>query len=277
MQQRPPRPGTSQPGTLARLFRRPQVVLPAAVVLGVVALAFGVQPSGAANAPAASATAVAIAATATPTTVPKTPTRAPSATAAAANASATPSSDVAGVRATPAASPTPEVDLAQESTQCGSLQETAVAVTVEQTIGGVAVRATRVATYPVAYFKCILMATGGKEAMALAASVAKAERDGATHAVLIDLWFTNAAKDFGQVNLRTASLAAAGGGFGPLATLGGRSDVVVSSGQGRAVTLVVTIKNTLTASTGPMTLSLDGPLAGGKQVPGKYQLFLPTP
>jgi len=75
----------------------------------------------------------------------------------------------------------------------------------------------------------------------------------------------------------TASLAAAGASSGPLANLGGRSEVVVSSGQGRAVTLVITVKNTVGANTGPMTLTLDGPMASGKQVAGKYQLFLPTP
>ncbi|MFN8507978.1 MAG: hypothetical protein U0547_10490 [Dehalococcoidia bacterium] len=30
------------------------------------------------------------------------------------------------------------------------------------------------------------------------------------------------------------------------------------------------------ANTGPMTLTLDAPMASGKQVPGKYQLFLPA-
>jgi hypothetical protein len=40
---------------------------------------------------------------------------------------------------------------------------------------------------------------------------------------------------------------------------------------------VTAIKNLVGATTGPMTLVVDGPLIGGNQVAGKYQLFLPTP
>jgi hypothetical protein len=190
------------------------------------------------------------------------------------NGIAHPTDEVAGARSTPTTAP--EADLSRESTQCGTIQETSVALSVEQVLQGVSVRVTRGTVYPVDYFRCILMATGGREAISLAGSISKAQRDGATHAVLVDLWITNAARDFAQVNLKTAQLAAAGQAFAPLATLGGRSEVVVSSGQGRNVTLVVTLANKL-ETTGPVTLTIDAPLAGGKQTPGKYQLFLPTP
>jgi hypothetical protein len=87
----------------------------------------------------------------------------------------------------------------------------------------------------------------------------------------------NASKQFGQVNVRNATLALAGQSFTPLATLGGRSEVVISSGQGRNMSLVVAVKNNVGETTGPMTLIVEGPLMGGAQLPGKYQLFLPTP
>jgi len=282
--QRQPRPRSQAPapnGLIAKLMARPQVLLPMVIVAGMLGIAFGVQPGGSGGGTPAKASAseptAAVSPTATPRTTTPTAIATKSSTGSAAGTSTT-TADVAGVRATPAGSPTAAIDLTRETTQCGTLQETPTALSVEQSISGISVRATRAAVYPAEYFKCILMATGGQEANALAASVAKAVRDnGATHAVLIDLWITNAAKDFGQVNLRTASLAAAGAAFSPLATLGGRSEVVVSSGQGRAVTLVITVKNGVGANTGPMTLTLDAPMASGKQVPGKYQLFLPTP
>ncbi|MBI2766837.1 MAG: hypothetical protein HYX53_13130 [Chloroflexi bacterium] len=276
---RPPSPGA---GIASRALQNPRILIPVAVVVGVLALAFGVQPGGDGNA-AAKQDAPATVAITTPAASPSAttaPTKAPAQLAAASATAAEPGStaEVAGARATPAgASPTPQVDFSRETTQCGSLQETATAVTVEQAISGVSIRANRVATYPIEYFRCILMATGGQESIALASSVSKAQKDGATHAVLIDLWLTNAAKDFGQVSLRSATLAAAGSSFSPLATLGGRSDVVVSSGQGRSVTLVMTIKNTVGTNTGPMTLAIDAPMANGRQLAGKYQLFLPTP
>jgi len=282
--QRQPRPRPQDPAAkslLAKLMAKPQVLLPLVVVGGMLGIAFGVQPGGSGGGTPARASGsieptAAVSATATPHAASPTAVSTRTAQGSAAGPSTT--ADVAGVRATAAASPTPVIDLTRETTQCGSLQETPTTLSVEQSISGISVRATRAAVYPAEYFKCILMATGGQEANALAASVAKAVRDnGATHAVLVDLWLTNAARDFGQVNLRTASLAAAGASFGPLATLGGRSEVVVSSGQGRAVTLVITVKNTVGANTGPMTLTLDGPMASGKQVAGKYQLFLPTP
>jgi hypothetical protein len=193
--------------------------------------------------------------------------------------SQTATSDVAGVRGTPTVTATPQVqpDLSRQSTQCGAMQETSVALAIEQTINGVSVKATKSSTYPIEYFRCILMATGTQEAFSLAASVGKAQSAGMTHTVLIDLWITNAGKDFGQLTLKDAQLAAAGQVFSPLATLGGRADVVVSSGQGRTVTLVVAIKNSAGPTTGPVTLTIGAPLFGGQPTAGKYSLFLPTP
>lgn len=267
-------------------------MLPGLVVLGMLGLAFGLQPGGGPtassaaddtnNLPAVQTTPTAVA---TPTTAPtKGPTK-PAATAGASSTAgvgaggpgASPTGEVAGARSTPGASPTPEADLAREPTQCGSIQESSTPLAVEQVVSGVSVRATRAAVYPIEYFRCILMATGGKEAVALASLVTKAQREGMTHAVLIDLWITNSSRDFGQVNLRTAAVATAGQTFSPLATLGGRAEVVVSGGQGRSVTVVAAVKNTVGTTTGPITLSLEAPLAGGKQTAGKYQLFLPTP
>ena len=184
---------------------------------------------------------------------------------------------IPGARSTPAASPTVDPALQRQPTQCGQIQESTTAVSVEQSITGVSIKATRVAVYPVEYFRCILMATGGQEAYGLASSVNKAEEAGMTHVVLVDLWVANASKQFGQVNVRNATLAVAGQSFTPTATLGGRSEVVVSSGQGRNLSVVFAIKNGVGATTGPMTLIVDGPLTGGNPVAGKYQLFLPTP
>jgi hypothetical protein len=271
-------------------LKKPQILIPLAVVGSMLAIAFGVQPGGphataesvlptrSSQAAPASSPTVAPSATAKPaaTTAPATQAQAANGSGAPGGAPTT-TADVAGARATPAASATAQADLSHQVTQCGSIKEVSTALSVEQTISGVAVRATRAATYPIEYFGCILMATGGNEAVSLSNAVAKAQSQGMTGVVLIDLWITNAAKDFGQVNLRTAALSAAGQTFAPLATLSGRSEVVVSSGQGRNVTLVVPFKNSVTATTGPMTLTIEGPLAGGKQIAGKYQLFLPTP
>jgi hypothetical protein len=186
---------------------------------------------------------------------------------------------VAGVRSTPEFTPTATVDpeLQRQPTQCGELKEQTTVLAVEQSISGVSIKATRAAVYPIEYFRCILMATGGQEAYGLAASILKAEQQGQTHVALIDLWIANASKQFGQVNVRGATLSAAGQTFSPTATLGGRSEVVVSSGQGRNLSLVVAIKNTVGATTGPMTLVVEAPLIGGNPVAGKYNLFLPTP
>jgi len=275
-----------------RSLLRPQILLPGAVVVGMLALAFGVQPGGASQQPASSLPAVTPSVAASPSASPsatatvKTPQASPSTTRTgtpttgdgntiAAPEAATGTGDVAGARATP--TPTPGTDFSGEATQCGVLQEGSFPVAIEQALGGISVRATRVTVYPLDYFRCILLATGGRDAVALAESVGKAGRDGSTHAVLIDLWVTNPGKGFGQLNLRTASLAVAGQVFAPLATLGGRSESVVASGQGRTVTLVTAITNGVGATTGPMTLTIEAPLYGGKQTAGKYQIFLPTP
>ncbi len=278
-------------------FKKPQYALPAAIVVGMLAIAFGVQPNGKSS----HASDISTAAISRPQTTVTQSVPSPSATAAAsqtpkATSSAnttgtsqalqpgalaggtTVTSDVAGARSTPgAASPTVDPALQRQPTQCGAIKETTIALAVEQSISGVSIKATRAAVYPVEYFRCILMATGGQEAYGLASSVNKAEEQGMTHIVLVDVWIANASKQFGQVNLRNASLSLAGQTFPPLATLGGRSEVVVSSGQGRNLTVVVAVQNSVGETTGPMTLLVEGPLTGGSLIAGKYQLFLPTP
>lgn len=195
----------------------------------------------------------------------------------AADSSTTPAAgstnQVAGVQA----SATPEPTIDYTPTQCGTIQETATQVNVEQVINGVSVKATQAAVYPIEYLRCILMATGSRDSMAIAGSLDKAEREGATHGVLIDLWVTNSQKDFAQVNLKSAIVAAVGQTFSPIATLNGRADLVISGGQGRSVGLVVALTQALETSVGPMTVQIDGPMLGGKLIPGKFQLFLPTP
>ncbi len=281
---------------LLERLKKPQYALPAAIVVGMLAIAIGVQPKGTSG-HAEDISTVALQSAATPTPVVSSPTALPSKAAASPTAATTPqnqqstnqlasnpgspgtvTSDVAGARSTPAAaSPTVDPALQRQPTQCGQIQESTTAVSVEQSISGVSIKATRVAVYPVEYFRCILMATGGQEAYGLASSVNKAEEAGMTHVVLVDLWVANGSKQFGQVNVRNATLAVAGQSFNPTATLGGRSEVVVSSGQGRNLSLVFAIKNGVGATTGPMTLIVEGPLTGGNPVAGKYQLFLPTP
>lgn|GEM_PF-1327227 len=281
-------PGPQPPSFAANAWleklKKPQYALPAAIVVGMLAIAFGVQPRGA-NGEATDIATTPIeraddTATAAPTGTPTlpAPTARPSTTVAAGTGTTgTATSDVAGVRSTPQSSPTADPALQRQPTQCGELKETTTAVAVEQSISGVSIKATRVAVYPIEYFRCILMATGGQEAYGLAGSIMRAEEQGQTHVVLVDLWMANGSKQFGQINVRGATLAVAGQTFAPTATLGGRSEVVVSSGQGRNLSLVVAIKNTVGATTGPMTLVVEGPLIGGNQVAGKYQLFLPTP
>jgi len=274
--------------------------MPGAVVVLMVGVAFGVQPRSTSVASGADATSLNIISpdgspthapgsptaqatvTPVPTATPKpaaTSNAAPAATVSAvassvATPAASPTSQVAGVQATP----TPDDSaLAFETTQCGPIKETSVPLAVEQNLSGVSVRATNAAIYPIDYFQCILMATGGADATNLSLSLQRSQKAGATHAVLLDLWITNTSRDFGQVNLRTAALAAAGQVFTPTATLGGRSDVVISSGQARSLTLVIAITNTISDNVGPVTLTIDPPLWGGKPTLGKYQLFLPTP
>jgi hypothetical protein len=293
------------PSVVTRFVRRPQVLLPAITVLAMLLFAVALQPRGGEatpagpNSPSVSAAAAGsveptiqptptIAATAPASktvTAAVTPGTTPADTAPPATSGAgsggTPSTitaDVAGARATTTAAADQQPDLTRESTQCGAIQEEAVALAVEQSIQGVGIRATKAAVYPIAYLRCILMATGGRDAISLSASLGKAERESdATHAALIDLWVSNAGRDFGQVNLKTASVAAAGLSFQPLATLGGRGEVVISSGEGRTVTIVVALKGAVGPTIGPMTVTVDAPLVGGKQTLGKYQLFLPTP
>jgi len=281
---------------LLERLKKPQYALPAAIVVGMLAIAVGIQPNGPSG-HAEDISTVSLQAASSPTPIASSPTAmptkanataAPSATtpnqqstnqlAANPGATGTVSSEVAGARSTaPAASPTVDQALQRQPTQCGQIQESTTAVSVEQSISGVSIKATRVAVYPVEYFRCILMATGGQEAYGLASSVNKAEEAGMTHVVLVDLWVANGSKQFGQVNVRNATLAVAGQSFNPTATLGGRSEVVVSSGQGRNLSLVFAMKNGVGPTTGPMTLIVEGPLTGGNPVAGKYQLFLPTP
>jgi hypothetical protein len=290
-QPRSPRPSFDS-NQLFEKLKKPQYALPAAVVVGVLAIACGVQPGGRGHAedvstsivakPSSTSAVPSVSPTAQPT---KAASQAPSVSPSAqstvqvqqSGAGGTPQSDVAGARSTPVATTTVDPALQRQPTQCGELKEATTAVSVEQAISGVSIKATKVAVYPIEYFRCILMATGGQEAYGLAESVSKAEQNDQTTIVVIDLWVANGSKQFGQVNVRNAVISVAGQSFPPLATLGGRSEVVVSSGQGRNLSLVIAIKNTVGATTGPMTLVVDAPLTGGSPVAGKYQLFLPTP
>ncbi len=288
------RPQTpAQGGSFVQWVKRPQVLFPATIVGGMLLVAFGLQPGGASKpAQPDQAPKVVAPASVTTATPSATATKAAASPTALATKAALPAgtphadgnlisdpanapgqSEVLGARATPAADAT----LARQATECGAIQESTLDLSIEQALNGVSMRATKAAVYPIAYFRCILMATGGNEAFSLASSVGKSERNGATHAVLIDLWITNSGKDFGQLNLKTAALAAAGQSFAPLATLGGRAEVVISGGQGRSVTIVFAVKETVGPSVGPVTLVAEAPLVGGKKMAGKYQLFLPTP
>ncbi len=295
--QRQPTPGSGFDfNRLIEKLKKPHYAIPAAIVVVMIGLAIGVQPgqqaSGAQdvglqpdNAVLFEPTPTAMLPTQEPVLEPtvaiptaqSTDTTATGEPVASPSGGSTPESQVAGVQSTPSAVPTVDAALLAQPTQCGALQETAIALGVEQVMSGISVQATGASVYPIEYFRCILMATGGTEAYALAGSVSKAEQANMTHVVLVDLWIANSSKQFAQVNLKTASLAAAGQTFGPMATLGGRSEVVVATGQGRAVTVVVAIKNAVTPTTGPMTIVVDGPLSNGEQLPGKFQLFLPTP
>jgi hypothetical protein len=272
-------PGTLQPNPALGRFLRPAYLLPAAVVAGALLLALAVQPSPrhstadgtprVASVPSSPTVAVP-SPTASPSPVPRSPSPAPSPPAA-------PEEAVAGARSTPSATPTVDPALLEQPTRCGTLRETAVALSVEQAISGISVRATRAAVYPIEYVSCILVAAGGSESLQLASAIRKQETAGMTHVVLVDLWVANGSKLFGQLNFRTATIAAAGQTFGAIATLGSRSELVIASGQGRNVTLVAAVRNTVGESVGPITLVIDAPLAAGTPVAGRYQLFLPTP
>lgn len=270
-----PAPAFDPNAYLGRLLR-PGYLLPAAVVIGALLLAVVVQPGPHQTSAGSDVRVEAVRPSPTPppATPPPSPTPEPS---AAATPEASPETAVAGARSTPASSPTVDPALLDQPTQCGTLRETAVALSVEQAISGISVRATRAAVYPIDYFTCILVAAGGSESLQLATALRKQETAGMTHVVLIDLWVANGSKLFGQLNLRTAVIAAAGQSYPAVATLGARSELVLGSGQGRNVTLVGAARNTLTENLGPVTLVIDAPLAGGTPVAGKYQLFLPIP
>ena len=293
---RPPAPNRAPGPMLPAWLKRPQVLFPIAIVGGMLLVAFGLQPGG--DTPGSSADAPGPVERLSPTVVLPTPTLTvvarsptvsptrplvPTGTSAATNDSnliadprlAGGQSEVAGARATPQGASEP--DLARQSTECGALQEVSMILSVEQTLYGVSLRATKASVFPIEYFRCILRATGGNDAHALATSIDKAFKDGSTHAVLIDVWVANSNRDFGQLNLKSSTLAAAGQVFSPLATLGGRAEVVVSGGQGRAVTIVVPVKESVGPTIGPVTLVAEAPLVGGKKTAGKYQLFLPVP
>lgn len=269
-------PHAFEPNAVLGRFLRPAYALPAAVIIGALALAIAVQP----NTQHTSATAEirTAAAPGAPTTHP-TSTVPPPASTAVAPTEPPATAQVAGARSTPSPSPEPTIEPAvlQQPTQCGTLRESSVALNVEQAISGISIRATRAAVYPIDYFSCILVAAGGAQSLQLASAIHRQETAGMTHVVLIDLWIANSSRLFGQVNLRTATLAAAGQSFPALATLGGRSEVVIASGQGRNVTVVAAARTTVGETLGPMTLVIEAPLAAGTPVAGRYQLFLPNP
>ncbi|MCZ2112115.1 MAG: hypothetical protein LC118_21565, partial [Dehalococcoidia bacterium] len=138
MHQRPsPPPPLIPPAALAWL-RKPQFLIPIAVVIGMTVIAFGVQPDGArGETPSKTRTTVPAPTAQQSPAPPTTPTTQPSpaltqqappsvsttATAAASGQSQPgPASDVAGIQGTPAATPTAaEASLARQSTQCGSI------------------------------------------------------------------------------------------------------------------------------------------------------------
>ena len=179
-------------------------------------------------------------------------------------------SEVAGVQST--VEPTATAVEAVSTEQCGALQEGTYTVGVSQTLSMVSVEATAVSVYPISYLHCLLLATGGHDAVTLASALGDAERDGATHVALVDLWITNGSKNFAQLTLDTALFSAGGQSFAAMGTLGGGAQAVIASGQGRAVTVVGTVTNAIGTSTGPITLTLEGPWLGGEQVAGKYLL-----
>jgi hypothetical protein len=255
---------------------KPAYAIPGGVVGAVLLLAVFIQPS-AATTPADELDEPIVIATATPAfTVTTEPTATATAdTSTTAEPTVDGTSEVAGVQSTP--EPTATEMQAVTSAQCGALQEGTFIVGVTQTLSGVSVEATQVSVYPISYLHCLLLATGGHDAVTLASALGDAERAGSTHVALVDIWITNGSRDFAQLTLNTVLFSAAGQNFPALGTLGGGAEAVIASGQGRAVTVVGTVTNTIGSNTGPITLSLEGPWLGGVQVAGKYQLFLPTP
>ncbi len=269
-------PAAFEPNAVLGRFLRPAYLLPAAVIVGALALAITVQPN-----PQHTSADADIRAAAVPSspTIPPSPTPQPPTPTPGAPAEPSTAAEVAGARSTPSPAAEPSVDpaLLDQPTQCGTLRESSIALNVEQAISGISIRATRAAVYPIDYFSCILVAAGGSQSLQLASVIHRQETAGMTHVVLVDLWIANSSRLFGQVNLRSAILAAAGQSFPALATLGGRSEVVVASGQGRNVTIVAAARTAVGESLGPMTLVIEAPLAAGTPVAGRYQLFLPTP
>jgi hypothetical protein len=255
---------------------QPKYAIPGLVVGAMLLLAFFIQPRPTASSSAADPLTPEAAATAT-ATIPPTQVEPTATTPLDPTAEPTPdnTSEVAGVQTTATIEPTP-VEAVTEA-QCGERREATSIVGVSQTLSNVSVEASRASVYPIDYLRCILLATGGKDAIMLAGALGDAERAGSTHVALVDLWVTNGSRDFAQLALNTATFSAAGQTFEAMGTLGGGAEAVVASGQGRAVTLVGILTNTIGATTGPITVALEGPRLGGVQVPGKYQLFLPTP
>ncbi len=255
---------------------KPAYAIPGGVVGAVLLLAIFIQPHGS-TPPAEPEPTVALESTSTATaTEPLVPTETPTVAALqTTEPTVGETSEVAGIQSTPEPTSTPLPDVA--TAQCGALQEGTYTVGVTQTLSNVSVEATEVSVYPISYLHCLLLATGGHDAVTLASALGVAERAGATHVALVDLWVTNGSQDFVQLTLNTVTFSAGGQSFAALGTLGGGAETVVASGQGRAVTVVGTITNTVGTTTGPITIALEGPWIGGAQVPGKYQLFLPTP
>jgi hypothetical protein len=275
-----PRPGGSDSfAPLLRILRQPRYAIPGAIVAGMLVLAFFIQPKPTASGIASDDITPEIAiATATipPTQAEPTPTATSEPTLEpSAEPSAEGTLEVAGVLSTPTAEPTPAEVVA--TAQCGERREHTAVIGVSQILSNVSVEASRASVYPIDYLRCILLATGGTQAITLAGALGEAERDGSTHAALIDLWITNGSRDFAQLPLDTATFSAAGQTFAALGTLGGGAETIIASGQGRAVTLVGVLTNTVGTTSGPITVSLEGPRLGGEAVAGKYQLFLPTP
>lgn len=264
------------------------LLLPLLLIAGALLGAFLIQPSG--TPPTAQAgTEISVPtamATATPAAAPPTATESPEelvvageppneaddSMAAGTEGAAT--NEVLGVRDEPEPTATPDFSAAA---QCGAIQETVVQVGVAQTLNDVSVHVTSVAVYPIEYFICILGATGGAEADALGDELEDAEKKGATHAVVADLWVTNSGRDFGQLNMNRAGFVVAGLTSSPLAVLGSTTEVLITAGQGRGLTLVAAVTSTVGINTGPITLTLEPPLIGGEETAGMYQLFLPTP
>jgi len=253
-------------------------VLPGAVVVAVLAAAIAWQPGSPSADGGVHVAALPVAGTPGPSPTPSPSAASPTAgersapSPAAGGGSAT--AEVAGARAT--ATPTPPRVFANVG-DCGALREAVYPLAVEQGLQGVTVAVRTAAVYPLEYLQCVLAGMQGAEAEALAGVLAERYRAGDTHAVLLDLWVTNGSRTFAQVNLRRASVAAASQLFAPSAVIGGRAEVVLNSGEGRSLSILVTLRNTVGETTGPLTLTVEAPLVGGQPVAGRYQLFIPLP